>query len=160
MERHVAYQKYIGLLDIIIIMLPIIIGSLIYLLFRSQTILIFRLIGSLGFSSIVEEARIAARPFNQYFQGFVLYSLPSGLWAFSFIYSITVVWRSTLKSLGAIATILSVMVVVEGTELAQGLGLISGKFDRLDLIANLVGLVVGGAVGYGRRNDKLPTLHR
>jgi hypothetical protein len=138
------------LLDAILIATPIICGSVVYLLFRGQTIFVFGLVEILDLSSVMQEARLIARPFNPYFQGFVLYSAPAGLWAFSFIYSITVVWRGALKSVGAVAAISLVVLLVEGMEAAQAFGLIAGRFDLLDLTANSFGLLTGGVIGYGR----------
>jgi hypothetical protein len=85
-----------------------------------------------------------ARPLNSYMRGFVLYSLPTALWAFSFLFCIVTIWRHHLESFGAIFVVLLTISVVLGMELAQAANLICGSFDAADLCANVMGLGIGG----------------
>src|SRR5690348_6202280 len=68
-------------------------GASIYLLFRDTHIFAFRLIAALCLDSMLEQVRLFVRPLNSFFTGFVLYSLPTALWAAAFVYSVLFVWR-------------------------------------------------------------------
>jgi len=97
-----------NLVDLTIAAIPIYVGACIYLLFRSQSILIFQIADMVGLGADVEFVRLLARPLNSYVHGFVLFSLPTALWAFSFIFCVVTVWQHQLKSLGAILIIVPV----------------------------------------------------
>ena len=149
-EAAVTKSSLFSRHDFLIAAIPIGIGSSIYLLFRARNIWVFELAEAAGFGSTVGFARRLVRPLNPYVSGFTLYSLPTALWAFSFIFCVVTIWRVQLKSFGAIFVILLTVSVVLGAELAQAIGLLSGRFDNSDLFANVVGLIFGGTVAYAK----------
>jgi hypothetical protein len=140
--------------DLGIAAVPLGIGGAIYLLFRSKGILIFQIADAVGLGTGIEAARLVARPLNSYMHGFVLYSLPTALWAFSFLFCIVTIWRHHLKSAGAICIVLLTISVVIGMELAQAANLLSGRFDAADLYANVMGLGIEGTVAYAKQSIK------
>jgi glycopeptide antibiotics resistance protein len=148
--RHRLWQT----IDVIVAALPICIGASIYLLFRSNSILIFKIIGSVGAEELVDYARITVRPFNRYVSGFVLYSLPTALWAFSFMFCIARIWGDQLVSVGAITVVSLTVAIVLGSELGQGFDLVPGRFDVADITANVAGLVAGGITAYATQRFK------
>jgi hypothetical protein len=137
-------------LDFIIAAIPLVLGASIYLLFRTQRILIFQIVSAINLGGAIESARVLARPLNPYVTGFVLYSLPAALWAFSFIFCIVRIWREQIKSLGAMCMMLITITIVFSSELAQAIGFVPGRFDVIDLIGSALGLLVGGAVAYAK----------
>ena len=139
------------LADMIIATTPICAGACIYLLFRGKSILIFQIAEVIGAGDGIDRARSWVRPMNSYFNGFALYSAPTALWAFSFAFCIVKIWLPKLKSLGAAVCIAITVLIALGTELAQAAGLVQGRFDLADLVANLVGVAAGGAVAYARQ---------
>lgn len=66
-----------------LIFLPLIIGILIYLLYRSKNLFYFNLVHFLKINNFVETARTIAIFYRKYFPTWVIYSLPDGLWLFS-----------------------------------------------------------------------------
>jgi hypothetical protein len=144
--------------DLTIASAPVLAGSVIYLLFRGTDISVFRIIEFVGLGPAVYEARLLARPLNPYFSGFTIYSLPTGLWALSFIYSVIAVWRGALKSISALLAILLVVLVVQGSELAQATGLVAGTFDKGDFLANFLGLVMGATLAYAKQDIEVLTI--
>jgi len=140
--------------DLIIAAVPLGIGSAVYMLFRGKGILIFKVADAVGLGAGVEFARLVARPLNAYMHGFVLYSLPTALWAFSFLFCIVTIWRNRLKSFSAICVVLLTIGVVLGMELAQASNFISGRFDSADLFASVIGLGIGGTVAYAKQSIK------
>ena len=83
----------------------------------------------------------------------ILYSLPSGLWAFAYALIITGIWwnsRSRLKYFW-IATI---PILVMGFELLQGAGILRGTFSFTDLALGMTGLGLGMVIGYSFSKKK------
>jgi glycopeptide antibiotics resistance protein len=71
---------------------------------------------------------------------FLLYSLPTGLWSFSFIYCVTVIWSGAIRR-GLVYFGIAISMIF-GAEFFQLLYL-EGVFDPMDLWANLVGVMAG-----------------
>ncbi len=66
-----------------LIFLPLIIGILIYLLYRSRNLFYFNIVYFLRVNDYVETARTVATLYRKLFPTWVIYSLPDGLWFFS-----------------------------------------------------------------------------
>ncbi|MBS9775652.1 MAG: hypothetical protein KGV57_01010 [Fusobacterium sp.] len=66
-----------------LIFLPLLIGVLIYLLYRSKNLFYFNFIHYLKVNDYVETARTIATFYRKFFPTWVIYSLPDGLWFFS-----------------------------------------------------------------------------
>ncbi len=145
-------------MDMIFAVVPVCIGSLIYLLFRTKDTWIIYAIGGAGGGPLLDFARTLARPLNPYVSGFALYSLPSALWAFSFMFCIVKIWADTLVSIAAIAVIALTAAVVLGSEVGQALDLVQGRFDVADVAANAVGLSAGGLTAYATQRNKLRSI--
>lgn len=102
---------------------PLIIGCLIYILYRTDTLLYNKLLGNL-FTPI-------ASP-NTFLQRILVFSLPDGLWAMSYTMLIFHLRNDkTLKTL-----IWSIIIPIIGilSEISQYYSLIPGTFDIIDLI--------------------------
>lgn len=76
----------------IVVITPLIIGSLIYILWRSDTIRIFDWLNLIGLSITVERLRGLSMLIYPYIPEWVVYSLPNSLWAFSYAFLITIIW--------------------------------------------------------------------
>lgn len=146
--------NFFDLADTVIATIPIAIGASIYLLFRGRGILIFKIVDAIGIGSSIQYARQATRPLNPCLNSFALYSLPSGLWAFSFIFCIVTIWQREIRSFDALTVIMLTVIVVLGSELAQAMNLLSGRFDTDDFIANAMGLGLGGIVAYAKQSNQ------
>lgn len=62
---------------------PLVLGILIYLLYRSKNLYYYNIIEFLKISGHIDEARSFARVYRRLFPNWVIYSLPDGLWLFS-----------------------------------------------------------------------------
>ena len=67
----------------ILVFLPMLIGVLIYLLYRSKNLYYYNLIHFLNINGYVLLARETAILYRKLFPTWVIYSLPDGLWLFS-----------------------------------------------------------------------------
>lgn len=105
-------------------------GCSIYMIFRSQDIVLNKWCQSLGIADFVEPMRMAVK--DSHVPDFILYSLPDGLYCASYILLMDAAWEGKGLSRNiAVALIPSVAIM---HEIAQGIGWARGTFDICDLI--------------------------
>jgi hypothetical protein len=121
--------------------LPISIGTLIYLLFRPTHLTVFHWAETLGFYSLILKAR-ALIDISYYMPEWFVYSLPNGLWAYSFMFFMSFIWGD-VKSLSKTFFIVLVVVLTVGSEPGQLLGLVPGIFCLVDMFFYTSGLFAG-----------------
>ncbi len=118
------------------VFMPLFIGIMIYLLYRSRNLFYFNLINFLNINGYVLLARDAAILYRKLFPTWVIYSLPDGLWLFStgamillcrYRFFVHFIWFTFVYA------------VVIGGEFFQkyygGHGTPVGTFDKNDIIA-------------------------
>jgi hypothetical protein len=102
---------------------------------------VFHWVSTIGLYSSVIKAR-AIFDIGYLIPGWVIYSLPNGLWAYSFMFFISFIWGD-VKSLGKIIFIVLVVILSVGSELGQLFGLIPGTFCLADMFFYTFGLFAG-----------------
>lgn len=122
-------------LSIINIVLPVFLGGLIYISYRSVDLSMFLWFTKFGLAeqvwemrSFVESNRWLSNPSR-----FTLYCLPDGLWTYSMTSTFAYVWRKDYSK-GACWILSSVLIGVS-SEFTQLFGLVSGVFDVGDILA-------------------------
>lgn len=125
---------------------PLLIGSLIYLLWRPSTLLVFAWLDVVGLEKPVQWVRAFSLPVLPDIPSWIVYSLPNGVWAYAFTSSMCLVWRGKATGCSGIRFFwisLGPMLGI-GSEISQLFGAVPGVFDRLDLIllslASMAGL--------------------
>ena len=119
----------------------LIIGSYLYLKFRSETLLMFTWAENLGLNFIVSsirESSILNSPKLEYF----IYSTPFGMWVVSFCCFIGAIWHKDI-SIEAIIWRLFAPAIAISSELLQFVGVIPGTFDTNDLLVLIVSTIIG-----------------
>lgn len=114
------------------VFLPLFVGGSLYLIFRSSQLRMFEWVNYLGLNQQVFYLRDSLIPFADVLPGWIYFSLPDGLWTYSFTSAIVLLWKSNerqLKFWVALPILISVI-----PELLQGINLFPGTFDLLDLI--------------------------
>jgi len=122
-------------LSILNMVLPVFLGGLIYISYRSVDLSMFLWFTKLGLVEQVWEMRSFVE-FNKWINNpsrFTLYCLPDGLWTYSMTSSFTYVWRENYKE-GAPWILFGVSIGVL-SEFAQMFNLVSGVFDIGDIFA-------------------------
>jgi hypothetical protein len=122
-------------LSILNMVLPVFLGGLIYISYRSVDLSMFLWFTKLGLVEQVWEIRSFVE-FNKWISNpsrFTLYCLPDGLWTYSMTSSFTYVWRENYKE-GAPWILFGVSIGVL-SEFAQMFNLVSGVFDIGDIFA-------------------------
>lgn len=131
--KHVDNQNntYISLLNISLGIVALIIGGIIYLAFRSLSLPMFSWIETLGFMGIVDELRLISIDITP--GNFVLYNLPDLLWIISYLLFVNGI-MSKQNRVTYIFWVLFLPVLAVCHEILQGLGVMSGSFDVVDLL--------------------------
>ncbi len=116
------------------VVLPIVAGGLIYILFRTDTLLMFQWAEAMSLTDLITRSRAAAAPLLPWVPGFVLFSIPDGVWVFSATAFFARLWHDGPLWQRAL-WIGAAPVMAIGGELGQIVGLVPGTFDVLDLLA-------------------------
>ena len=108
-------------------------GGAIYIFFRSSSILMFSWIEKAGLSYSISNIRESMLPLINKIPSWFLFSLPDGLWVFSYVSLILALWNNciTLKSL---PWIISIPLLAVSSEIGQRFGFIAGVYDNLDFL--------------------------
>ena len=115
--------------------LLLVIGCLVYLIFRSKTLYIYIWCKSLGASAPIDTLRIFFHDWS--ISDFIKYSLPDGLYCTAYLLIMDAIWhedKSWLKYLFlAVVPVLTI-----DSEILQYFGYVRGTFDLLDLFCYLI----------------------
>ena len=116
----------------LLVFLPLLLGVIIYLLYRSKNLFYYNFIHFLNINGYVLFAREVATLYRKLFPTWVIYSLPDGLWLFS-------TGAVFLKYLLHFFWFLFIYLFVVGGEFIQkyygGHGTPIGTYDKTDIIA-------------------------
>lgn len=106
-------------------------GCLIYLLFRSKTLYIYVWCKALGLAVFIDTLRLAVLDWQ--LPSFIKFSLPDGLYCAAYLFIIDAIWHED-QGWKKYVFLAIVPVVTISSEVLQGLGLVRGTFDILDLL--------------------------
>ena len=124
--------------NIVLSIVPLIIGGMLYLGYRSQELLMFRWADFLGLSNTVSSWRKIC--FQHPLPEWCYYALPDGLWLLSYILLINIIWNShTWKS---IIWIYALPTIAITSELLQLLNPYFGTFDIMDIVCYLGAVIL------------------
>ena len=125
--------------------LPIFVGGIIYICFRSLSLRMFDWFDFIGFSEIILDIRELFLEIS-FLPNWFYYSLPDGLWTYAFTSSFIIIWginNPVLKYWLVIPFILSLV-----PEMLQLFNLFPGTFDLNDLIFMSIGFISSILVFY------------
>jgi hypothetical protein len=126
--------------------LALLLGGIIYILFRVSEPLFFQWIRAAGSDKWFDIARQNLLPLGQHLPEWIVFSLPNGLWAFAYALLITGIWSGS-KSWLRYCWIASIPLLVLGYEVLQFPGIIPGTFSIQDIALGITGLTSGIFVG-------------
>lgn len=115
------------------ILLPIFIGGIIYLTFRKESLFMFYWFDSLGLSFFVDYLRDFFHPYKSFLPNWFLYSLPDGLWLYSFVYFFSYLWKNEEPFLLISWSLIGPAIAI-GSEFGQFLQIFPGTYSSLDLL--------------------------
>jgi len=132
--------------NIILCAAALMLGGIIYLLFRPSETLFLKWIQTAGLDNWTHLARQKSLSLNLHLPEWILYSLPNGLWAFAYALLITCIWSGS-KSWLRYFWMASIPILIQGYEILQFTGTIPGIFCMQDIGLGTVGLITGIIVG-------------
>jgi hypothetical protein len=117
--------------NIAVAILLLVIGSAIYAVWRSRSLLMFQWFDAAGIAPLIDRIRA-------YFQlvqvpSWIRYSLPDALWGCSGVFLFSAIWAGSRSSLRYFWIFLAPCLALAG-ELGQLLHVIPGTFDSVDLL--------------------------
>jgi len=115
-------------------------GGIIYVLWRDESLIMFRWFNDLGFGVKVHNIRLYAKPYANILPQWVIFSLPQALWLLSGILLLKSIWGND-KHKGMKLWLIILLTMAFGIEYVQYLHWIPGTFDELD-----IGLLIGGCI--------------
>ena len=118
--------------------LSILFGGVIYIAFRSSSIILFKWIDYIALIDPVENLRIVTLPYKEYLPDWFLYSLPDGLWMFSYSCVVLVIWKREITKYSLLWW-LSLPMIAVFCEVLQYYHYINGTFDIIDIIFFIFG---------------------
>jgi len=128
----VKIEDYKRTIKVTIGIVALSVGGIIYILYRTDSLLMFSWFQKLGMSEYICNFRADYGKNSVY--GWVKYSMPAGLWLFSYLFIIDSVWGNYKKSVyKCFLCTLPIMAIT--SELLQYFGILSGTFDFLDLMS-------------------------
>ncbi len=130
----------------IIAFVAILFGVIIYALWRPDTIRFFVWLEAVGLRDPVKNIRMYMHPLHTRIPEWIIYSLPNGLWAFSYALIITHLWRDN-NSVVKYMWFGSIPMLAIGYELLQYAGVLQGVFCYQDLFLSFAGIGMGAIIG-------------
>jgi hypothetical protein len=112
---------------------PLFIGGLIYIFFRSNTLNMFNWFEALRMDQIINDLRVSFLSLKPIIPEWIIYSLPDGLWVYSFTSGILIIWGKLL-TFWLIAPLLTGVLV----EFAQLFQFFPGTFDIIDFLIGIL----------------------
>lgn len=122
-------------------LITLLISGLIYILFRSSSLLMFYWYNTLGIKNCLKNIRNYTIPLSNKSPEWIIFSLPDGLWIFSYVSFMLLIWKNTISK-QSIFWILAIPIIAISSEIGQFLGLVIGTFDITDLILYILGVIL------------------
>lgn len=132
MEQKVKIKVYVIGLSLFLFF----VGGMIYLMFRDESLVMFRWCEELHIKEYIDSLRMPCT-----LPQWIVYSLPDGLWLCSYVLFISVIWNFDLKH--GWPYVFSLPAIAIASELAQAFGWVRGTFDWVDLLCYVIALYFG-----------------
>jgi hypothetical protein len=134
----------------LIALTAILLGGIIYILFRPVSPLFVYGPHISLFQAILETARQDCLSLASYLPRWIIYSLPQGLWAFAYALIIAGIWKNQHTWVSYL-WLWTIPLMVFGFEVLQHAGVVRGTFCLQDLLCGMGGIVLGVMIVYGRQ---------
>jgi len=119
--------------------LTLLIGGLIYIFFRTEKLIMFDWIEDYNISIL--NIRTLTSEYYDKLPNWFLFSLPDGLWLFSYTSLILLIWRNKIDRENFIwIVIIPILIIL--SELGQLLNIVPGTFDLVDILLYSLGVIL------------------
>ena len=121
--------------------LTLLLGGMIYISFRSTTLKMFDWFDTINLLDAISTFRVFTLPFSVNLPHWFLYSLPDGLWLFSYLSLLLFIWNNKISKQN-MHWLLLLPILAISSEIGQFFGIVPGTFDIIDLIFYTAGSVL------------------
>ena len=122
-------------------LLPITLGGLIYIMFRTNNLVMFKWFSKLSLNSIIYSIRNLSILKIIHLPEWFLFSLPDGFYMFSFVSILLLLWNNVFNK-QSFLWIFSIPLMGIVSELLQYTGLFPGTFDSIDVLFYTLGAIL------------------
>ena len=122
--------------------MPVIFGGLVYILFRSSSLLMFKWFDFVGILPVISTLRTTLNPIYPILPNWFLFSIPDALWVYSLTFFIGVIWYKGKPAQLFLFFIFSLLYGVL-PEFLQQLNILPGSFDQTDLYFQFAASLIG-----------------
>jgi len=126
-------------LKIILLFFPVVLGGLIYIIFRTDRLIMYHWFEYLNLSDEINTIKSLKNILS--LPDWFIYSLPDGLWVFSYTALSLEIWRSPITQ-RSFFWIFSIPIVAVMSEFLQLFKIIPGTFDLIDTAFYLIGITL------------------
>ncbi|MGL5233104.1 MAG: hypothetical protein ACRC7W_07225 [Fusobacteriaceae bacterium] len=145
---------------VLFIYFPIILGFLIYILFRSKSLFYFQIFKLLNLDIYIIEIRKFVFLYRKLIPNWFIYSLPDGLWIFSFGSALLFNFKNFNKKLIIFCIVFLVTIIFEYVQFYYGgHGSLFGTFDMADLVCFFGAFflcIILNSILYLKNKSKIP----
>ena len=134
-QHSIKYRATKVMLSLVILLL----GGLVYVIYRDKSLLMFNWFDSIGIGNEIDGLRRLFQGEGIY--GWVKYSLPDGLWLFSYMFIVDAIWDSERNAMSMLF-LWGLPVVSILSECLQYFGLLPGVFDWMDMASYLLAITL------------------
>lgn len=142
------------------VLLPLLLGGLIYICWRDPTLPMFSWFNSVGLGPAIYKVRTVLAPLERRLPLWFEFSIPNATWVYALTSFMALTWNET-KSRFKLFWLSSGLILGVGTEVGQLAGLIPGAFDGVDLLLCVLAAVMAwlltSTFQFTRRLDDVAT---
>lgn len=120
-------------------LLILLLGGLVYVIYRDKSLLMFDWFDAIGIDNEIDGLRRLFQGEGIY--GWVKYSLPDGLWVFSYMFLVDAIWNGS-RSISSFIFIYSLPIIALLSEFFQYFGLLPGVFDWIDVASYIFAILL------------------
>jgi len=119
----------------------LLLGGMLYISFRIESLRMFSWFNTINVSKAIFKIREYTLYYESTVPDWVKFSLPDGLWLFSFISFILITWKNEINS-SNLFWLIGLPLVALLSEIGQSISIIPGTFDWIDLTMYLFGFIL------------------
>lgn len=138
------------------VILPILFGGIIYVCFRTKRLILFDWLDFVGLNQIVDIIRDYSTPIAAYLPEQFIYSLPAGLWLYSFISFNILTWKKVNNGIRILWFWIPIIISIL-SEIFQYNGLLRGTYSNTDIVYYVFFAILSYVNLMRKKNEKFKT---
>jgi hypothetical protein len=136
------------------VILPLLVGGLVYMRWRGPDLLMFHWFRMLGVEPLVLRFNVASAGAQPGLPLWLIYSLPDGLWVYALTAFFVHIWSGVKSSPVKIFFLSLSLVLGAGSELGQLVRLVPGTFDWIDFFFYIIAAVLAFYFASGNNPER------